>query len=73
MSEVRATQMAASLSGALNITKAAAFDAVLSVATELKIGGTRYTAKQASEIEAIVARDAKGGALPTITRQLIGA
>lgn len=72
MTEVRATAMATKISTELGISRTAAFDAVLSVALELEITGTRYSEKQASEIELIVIRDAKAGELPTFQRRAIG-
>lgn len=68
MSEVKATTLATEVAAQHGTTRQVAFDAILATATELEITGTRYTAKQAAEIEAILARTTT---LPTLTRHEI--
>jgi hypothetical protein len=73
MNEVKATTMATEIAKQHNITRAAAFDMVLAVAVELEIKGTRFTAKQAAEIEAAISRSAQAGDTITLNRPTIGA
>jgi hypothetical protein len=71
MLEVKATQMATTIAAHNTITRAAAFDMILATAVDLEIKGTRFTPKQAAEIEAIVAASIKLGTPITLNRPTI--
>lgn len=66
--EIKGTALATTIASQHGVTRQVAFDAILATAVELEISGTRFTEKQAAEIEAILARSTT---LPTITRHEI--
>lgn len=74
MTEVKATAMATSIAKDFNITREAAFDAILATAAELGATGSRYSEKLAAEIEAAIFRDiAETGTPAKLNRPVISA
>lgn len=71
MELIKATAMATTIAAGNDITKAQAFDMILAVATELEVSGTRFTEKEAAEIETIVARELRNGNVITLDRKAI--
>lgn len=73
MNEVKATAMATSVAKMFGIPREQAFDLVLASAQKLEIHGTRFSAKAAAEIEAVIIQDMRAGTLAELNRPVIGA
>lgn len=65
---IKATAMATETAAAFGISRTQAFDMILAVAMDLGISGIKFTEKEASEVDVIVARELKAGNILTLTR-----
>lgn len=73
MEAIKATAMATTIAKQHNISREQAFDLILATAQKLEIRGTRFSAKVAGEIEAVIAQDMRAGTAAKLNRPVIGA